>query len=85
MFVNLTTQTVMNEATCYANEIMSGYGLGAQGECATRVGVLDNDYSRLSAAAQAEYNSNTSELFVNAEPVRLIWMNGYLTIHQLLY
>jgi|BioPla2DNA2_1021312.scaffolds.fasta_scaffold23569_1 hypothetical protein len=66
MFVNLTTQTVMNEATCYANEIMSGYGLGAHGECAKRVGVLDNDYSRLSAAAQAEYNSNTSELFVNA-------------------
>ena len=77
MYVDLTTQTTINEATCYANEIMNGAGLGAQNICHDRVTLLNHIRGRMTTAAQSEFDSNTGELFVNAR-ARKAYMDAWV-------
>lgn len=77
MYVDLTTQTTINEATCYANEIMNGAGLGAQNICHNRVTLLNHIRGRMTTAAQSEFDSNTGALFVNAR-ARKAYMDGWV-------
>ncbi len=77
MYVDLTTQTTINEATCYANEIMNGAGLGAQNICHNRVTLLNHIRGRMTTAAQSEFDSNTGALFVNAR-VRKAYMDAWV-------
>ena len=77
MYVDLTTQTTINEATCYANEIMNGAGLGAQNICHNRVTLLNHIRGRMTTAAQSEFDSNTGALFVNAR-ARKAYMDAWV-------
>jgi hypothetical protein len=77
MYVDLTTQTTINEATCYANEIMNGAGLGAQNICHDRVTLLNHIRGRMTTAAQSEFDTNTGELFVNAR-ARKAYMDAWV-------
>lgn len=58
--------TPLEQATAFANYVMTGIGNNAQGNCAAVKSELDAEYAAMSAPAKAEFESNSGTDFVNA-------------------
>ncbi|MGI6735027.1 MAG: hypothetical protein ACOX3C_02425 [Bacilli bacterium] len=77
LFVDLATKTDANAAASFANEVVSGVGLGAFGKCEDVKALLDNGYSRLSVGAKSIFDSSAEEVFVNAR-LRMQYLEAWV-------
>ncbi|MFA6781356.1 MAG: hypothetical protein WCR77_04120, partial [Bacilli bacterium] len=58
--------TPLQQATSFANYVMTGIGNNAEGNCVAVKSELDSEYAAMSDLAKAEFTSNSGTVFVNA-------------------
>lgn len=58
--------TPLQQATSFANYVMTGIGNNAEGNCVAVKSELDSEYAAMSDLAKAEFTSNSGTIFVNA-------------------
>lgn len=64
--LNGTIATDSEQATAFANYVMTGIGNNAAGNCTEVYNELTEEYNYLSSEAKNEFNQSTDQLFVNA-------------------
>jgi hypothetical protein len=69
--------TPLEQATAFANYVMTGIGNNAHGNCAAVKSELDAEYAAMSDPAKAEYNTNSGSLFVNAR-TRMAYLTNWV-------
>jgi hypothetical protein len=70
--------TKLQQATAFANYVMTGLGNNAQGDCDTVLGALQAEYNYMTAEAKAEFEGNTGSLFVDAR-ARLVYLQAWVS------
>ena len=58
--------TAQQQATAFANYVMTGIGLNAQGSCAAVKSELDAEYGYMAASSKSIFDTSSDTLFVNA-------------------
>ncbi|HNY74794.1 MAG TPA: hypothetical protein PKH35_04240, partial [Bacilli bacterium] len=69
--------TPLEQATAFANYVMTGIGNNAHGNCTAVKSELDAEYAAMSDPAKAEYNTNSGSLFVNAR-ARMVYLTNWV-------
>lgn len=78
--IDIEFMTYDEEALAFANEVMSGVGLGAEGNCHAVLEELEEMYDGLSSWAQEEFENNTAQIFVNAR-ARLAYLRAWTAVN----
>ena|GEM_PF-4732882 len=68
------------EAKGFADEVMTGAGLDAEGSCETVLSELEALYDSLSVDAKSHFDNSTEALFVNAR-ARLAYLESWVAIN----
>lgn len=68
--------TPLEQATAFANYVMTGIGNNAQGNCTAVLDELDVEYAAMSALAKAEFGNNSGSVFVNAR-ARMAYLESW--------
>lgn len=69
--------TPLEQATAFANYVMTGIGNNAQGNCAAVKSELDAEYAAMSDPAKDEFDMNAGTLFVNAR-ARMAYLSNWV-------
>lgn len=69
--------TPLEQATAFANYVMTGIGNNAQGNCAAVKSELDTEYAAMSDPAKDEFDMNAGTLFVNAR-ARMAYLSNWV-------
>ena len=70
--------TSLQQATAFANYVMTGIGLNAQGSCTSVLEALVTEYNYMSEDAKLEFETAPEELFVNAR-ARMAYLQAWVT------
>lgn len=68
--------TALEQATAFANYVMTGIGNNASGNCVAVKSELDTEYGYMHADAKTVFNSNSGSLFVNAR-ARMVYLTNW--------
>jgi hypothetical protein len=69
--------TVLEQATAFANYVMTGIGSKGEGQCEAVLTTLQTEYDFMVEDAQLEFETNSDVLFVNAR-ARLAYLNSWV-------
>jgi hypothetical protein len=69
--------TPTEQATAFANYVMTGIGNNAFGNCVAVKSELDTEYGYMHADAKTVFNSNSGSLFVNAR-ARMVYLTNWV-------
>ena len=69
--------TAIQQATAFANYVMTGVGLNAKGSCQAVFDELELEYGYMAADSKTEFNTNVDTLFVNAR-ARMTYLDSYV-------
>lgn len=69
--------TALEQATAFANYVMTGIGNNASGNCVAVKSELDTEYGYMHADAKTVFNSNSGSLFVNAR-ARMVYLTNWV-------
>lgn len=72
--------TVMEQATAFANYVMTGIGSEGEGQCEAVLTTLQTEYDFMVEDAQLEFETNSDVLFVNAR-ARISYLEAWVTNH----
>lgn len=68
----------LEQATSFADYVMTGVGQGAQGNCAAVKSELDTEYAAMSDLAKAEFSTNSGTTFINAR-ARMAYLSAWVS------
>ena len=71
-----TIATALEQATAYADYVMTGIGNNAAGRCLAAIAALEAEYNHLSEDAKSEFSTNEGTLFVEAR-IRIAYLNSW--------
>ncbi len=74
---NSADVTSLQQATAFANYVMTGIGLNAQGSCASVLATLVAEYGYMSEDAKLEFETAPEALFVNAR-ARMAYLQAWV-------
>jgi hypothetical protein len=72
--------TALDQATAFANYVMTGKGLNASGTCGDVLTALNTEYDYMIAGAKTEFGTNDDTLFVNAR-ARMAYLETWVASH----
>ncbi len=70
--------TKLQQATAFANYVMTGIGNNAEGSCEAVLTTLQGEYNYMTAESKAEFEANEGALFVNAR-ARLVYLQAWVS------
>ncbi|NCA97518.1 MAG: hypothetical protein EOM77_05045 [Bacteroidia bacterium] len=70
--------TPLEQATSYANYVMTGIGQNAAGNCAAVKSELDTEYAAMSDLAKDEFAANSASVFINAR-ARIAYLDSWVS------
>lgn len=70
--------TPLEQATAFANYVMTGIGNNAQGNCAAVKSELDTEYAAMSDPAKTEFDNNSGSIFVDAR-ARMAYLANWVS------
>lgn len=70
--------TYLQQATAFANYVMTGIGLNAQGSCSSVLATLQAEYDYMTDDAKLEFETAPETLFVNAR-ARMAYLQAWVT------